>query len=140
MEVTESKSNLHGEELYLLLRESFSLVLEVLEDHAALYKWHKEIDAVFILENEVHVNQKWVVYCPKNILLHGEIGKLFIFDNKGLSDTFHGKEFPSLVTLNEIHLAERTLTNKFYDLKRFESGARFRPIKQAYGRSSIRHH
>ena len=61
--MTETESYLHCKELYLLFREGFGLILEVLEDHATLYKWHKEIDAEFILEDEVHVYQERVIYC-----------------------------------------------------------------------------
>ena len=120
--MSETKGNLHGEEPDLFLGESFLLILKVLEDHTALDKWHHEIDAEFILENEIHVYQEWVIHGLQNILLTFEVFELLVLNDEILPDALHCIELPHVV-LDEIYLAERTLANRLHNLELFEIGA-----------------
>ena len=100
MQVTQSQSNLHRKELYLLLRERLGLVLQVLKYHTALYEGHQKVYSELILENEIKVYQERVVHRAQNVLLPTQVVKLFVLNDQVLADAFHGEKLVLLLIVD----------------------------------------
>ena len=87
------------------------------EEFTTFDEFHQKVDTELILEDVFHINQEWMVYTVEDVLLHSDVVQLVVFNDQILSNTLHGIEVLSRIMLNEEHLSESALTNKFLYLK-----------------------
>ena len=88
MKMTKRKSYLHGEKSNLVFWEMFNFY-QMAEKFSTFDKFHQKIDAVLVLKDILHIDKEWMVHLKKDILLHGYISKLVMFNYKVFSDAFH---------------------------------------------------
>jgi len=113
VEVTETDRDLHDEELHLVFGEDTLEVLKVIKQHSTLDEWHDKVDVQLILEDEIHVDQEWIVGSFEHVFLCMQVLKLITLDDQVLSDCFHGVELTVHRVLDEIDLTTGPLTNTF---------------------------
>ena len=121
MEVTEGQSHLCCEESHMFFGESFDLD-EVAEKLTTLNEFHEEVDALLVLEHELHVHEEWVVNRVEDIFLKADVLELLMFNDNVLTDALHGIEVSVSFVLDEEHLTEGTLANHLFDFEVFELG------------------
>ena len=121
MKVTQCQSHLCCEESHMFFGESFDLD-EVAEKLTTLNEFHEEVDALLVLEHELHVDEEGVVNRVEDIFLEADVLELLVFDDDVFADALHGVEVAVGFVLDEEHLTEGTLANHLLDFEVFELG------------------
>merc|ERR1740139_163316 len=121
VEVTKGQRHLRRKESYMFFGESFDLN-EMAEKFATFNKLHQEVDALFVLENKLHVHQEWVVYLVQDIFLQTNVLELLMLNNHILADALHSVQIPIRFMLDKEYFSKGTLANHLFDLKVFQLG------------------
>ena len=87
------------------------------EKFTSFYKFHQKVDTVLVLEDVLHINKEWMVHLKKDILLHGYICKLVMFNYKVFPDAFHRVKDFCLFMLDKEHLTKCSLSDPLFYFK-----------------------
>ena len=117
------KSNLGSEELGLVLREHADLD-QMAEELATLDELHKEVDAVVVLEDVLHVYKEGVVDLAQDILLQLNVLHLFVLEDNVLADDLHCVQLMVGCVFDQEDFAKRALADHLADLEVLQRGWR----------------
>jgi len=131
MEMPQGESDLCNEEAGLVLSEALDLD-QVAEQLATLDEAHDEVDAVLVLEDELHVDDEGMLNRVEDVLFELDVLPLLIVNHDVLPDAFHGVDLLSDQVLNQVHLAEGTLAHHPEDHEVLQ------PCTLAYGARVLR--
>ena len=112
----QGKCHLGSEELGLVLWEHAHLD-QVAEELTTLDEFHQEIDTELVLEDVLHVNQKWMVDGAQDIFFKLDVLHLLILQDDVLADALHCVELLGAHMLNKENLTKGTLANHLPNLE-----------------------
>lgn len=87
------------------------------EQLASFDEAHDEVDAVFVLEYELHVHDEGVVHCVEDVLFELDVLPLLIVDHDVLTDALHRIDLLRNQVLDQVHLSESSFAYHLEDHK-----------------------
>lgn len=110
MKIAKGEGDLSGVKLGLLLREAL-LLRQVLEELTTLDELHDEVNAVGLLKDVVHADDKRMVNLVKDEFLDLEGLDGLVLDNYVFSYTLHCVELILELVLDEVNFPEGAPAN-----------------------------
>ena len=126
--MSKGQSDLCNEEACLVFSKPLYLD-QMPKEFSSLDKAHDEVDSVFVLEYELHVHNERVLNSVENVFLKLNVLELFIVYNHVLSYTLHGIDCLGRHMLDQIDLAEGTLTHHTHNHEVLETGPSCRYLR-----------
>jgi hypothetical protein len=131
VEMSESKSDLSSEELGLFFLEPLDTD-QVSEQFAPFDELHQEVDAVFVLEDVLHVDQEGMVNGVQYIFFKLNVIHLLVLKNNIFANALHSIQLPWLAfVLHKIHFPKRALADQLQYLEVLQTRICFVPTEHS---------
>lgn len=116
VQIAKGKNNLGPNEFDCGFSKATNLV-NIVVNVATWEVLEEEVDLEFVLEDEVHRVDEWVVRLEQNVFLVLDVLDLLLLQQEVLVDALHGVHLSHLAVRDQEHFTEAAFVNDFYDFE-----------------------